>query len=239
MTVASSTRRRIAFQTKEAMSMSRKGFTLIELLVVIAIIAILAAILFPVFAKAKEKAKSASCLSNMKQLSLAVLMYQSDYDDRLPHLRYYPAGGYNYSFPSGTGTISCYFWVETVQPYVKNYELNLCPSRDVVGNRDDGNVYRADEFKHGYALNAYIEGRNGSEINEPAGVILLLETSWSCPDLGLWSTCGVPQSHNEGSNWTFVDGHAKWLRLSSTLTPIPNGPNLWAWWDTQTVPPCQ
>ncbi|MFQ6096191.1 MAG: prepilin-type N-terminal cleavage/methylation domain-containing protein [Armatimonadota bacterium] len=66
---------------------SRRGFTLIELLVVIAIIAILAAILFPVFAKAKEKAKQASCQSNVKQLCLAMLMYASDHDDHLPFWR--------------------------------------------------------------------------------------------------------------------------------------------------------
>ncbi|NLO04745.1 MAG: prepilin-type N-terminal cleavage/methylation domain-containing protein, partial [candidate division WS1 bacterium] len=64
--------------------MRRKGFTLIELLVVIAIIAILAAILFPVFARAREKARQTSCLSNLKQISLAVIMYTQDYDDRMP-----------------------------------------------------------------------------------------------------------------------------------------------------------
>ncbi len=72
--------------------MRRKGFTLIELLVVIAIIAILAAILFPVFARAREKARQTSCLSNLKQLSLGVLMYAQDYDERLPML-YFNTGG--------------------------------------------------------------------------------------------------------------------------------------------------
>ena len=64
--------------------MSRRGFTLIELLVVIAIIAILAAILFPVFAKAREKARQTSCLSNVKQLGLGLMMYAQDYDEKLP-----------------------------------------------------------------------------------------------------------------------------------------------------------
>jgi len=67
------------------MKRSRNGFTLIELLVVIAIIAILAAILFPVFARAREKARQTSCLSNLKQLSLAILMYAEDYDETLPY----------------------------------------------------------------------------------------------------------------------------------------------------------
>jgi len=82
---------------------SRKGFTLIELLVVIAIIAILAAILFPVFAQAREKARQISCMSNLKQLGLGVAMYTQDYDETLP---------FSYSFQGG--------WYNTVDPYIKN-----------------------------------------------------------------------------------------------------------------------
>jgi prepilin-type N-terminal cleavage/methylation domain-containing protein/prepilin-type processing-associated H-X9-DG protein len=84
----------------------RKGFTLIELLVVIAIIAILAAILFPVFARAREKARQASCLSNVKQISLGILMYTQDYDEKLP--------GVYIGYP---GTI--YYWHTNVDPYIK------------------------------------------------------------------------------------------------------------------------
>ena len=90
----------------------RRGFTLIELLVVIAIIAILAAILFPVFARAREKARQTSCLSNMKQISLSVLMYAQDYDDiYAPTSLIYP-GHY-----SATHT----FWLELIQPYLANW----------------------------------------------------------------------------------------------------------------------
>jgi prepilin-type N-terminal cleavage/methylation domain-containing protein/prepilin-type processing-associated H-X9-DG protein len=95
-----------------------KAFTLIELLVVIAIIAILAAILFPVFAQAKEAAKASSCLSNQKQLVLAVKMYQSDYDD------FYPYGLGSPPSPPGWWD---YTWSINLQPYIKNYSVYICP----------------------------------------------------------------------------------------------------------------
>ncbi len=99
---------------------ARRAFTLIELLVVIAIIAILAAILFPVFAKAREKARQSSCLSNEKQAALAVTQYVSDYDETFPQHYYYPnntssAGGYAH-------------WTGTCSPYVKNVGIFVCPS---------------------------------------------------------------------------------------------------------------
>ncbi len=92
--------------------MARKGFTLIELLVVIAIIAILAAILFPVFAQAREKARAISCLSNMKQIGLGQLMYTQDYDEQ---------------FPSGPGFAGI-GWAGQMYPYVKNSQLFKCPN---------------------------------------------------------------------------------------------------------------
>jgi prepilin-type N-terminal cleavage/methylation domain-containing protein len=95
----------------------RRGFTLIELLVVIAIIAILAAILFPVFAKAREKARQSSCLSNLKQLGLSMMQYAQDYDESYPaHYRYMPAG------------VALYWWADVTQPYIKNYQVLACPS---------------------------------------------------------------------------------------------------------------
>jgi prepilin-type N-terminal cleavage/methylation domain-containing protein/prepilin-type processing-associated H-X9-DG protein len=117
----------------------RSAFTLIELLVVIAIIAILAAILFPVFAQAREKARQSSCLSNQKQMGLAIMQYVQDADETFPQAYYYPndstsAGGYNH-------------WSGIVQPYVKNEGIFVCPSDKlggmaptnfVVSTRNDG-----------------------------------------------------------------------------------------------------
>src|SRR5947207_1538939 len=101
------------------------GFTLIELLVVIAIIAVLSAILFPVFAQAREKARQSSCASNMRQMSLAVQMYTQDYDERLPL--------------AATATATSFLnWHDLADPYVKNIQIWICPSstepiRDIYG----------------------------------------------------------------------------------------------------------
>jgi prepilin-type N-terminal cleavage/methylation domain-containing protein/prepilin-type processing-associated H-X9-DG protein len=101
----------------------RDGFTLIELLVVIAIIAILAAILFPVFAKAREKAREISCASNEKQIGLAVLQYVEDYDEIFP---FWWNGSGNLTMPPPAGV--CVMWTEGVQPYVKSRQIFKCPS---------------------------------------------------------------------------------------------------------------
>lgn len=93
----------------------RRGFTLIELLVVIAIIAILAAILFPVFARAREKARQSSCLSNVKQLVLGCLMYAQDYDERWPY--YNREGRYFYTYDN---EYHYGMWYKVIEPYIKN-----------------------------------------------------------------------------------------------------------------------
>ncbi|NLO06641.1 MAG: DUF1559 domain-containing protein [candidate division WS1 bacterium] len=98
--------------------MRTRGFTLIELLVVIAIIAILAAILFPVFARAREKARQASCLSNAKQIGLAMLMYVQDYDEMFPD-RYYATGVTDIVWPNGSVRSSS-MWYRDIYPYVNN-----------------------------------------------------------------------------------------------------------------------
>lgn len=109
--------------------MLRKAFTLIELLVVIAIIAILAAILFPVFAQAKEAAKKTSCLSNAKQMGTAIQLYLADFDDT-----YMPA--YYYRNPNAAGNLDATGieqWSGFCQPYIKNYKMFVCPSDKVSG----------------------------------------------------------------------------------------------------------
>src|SRR5436853_7728989 len=114
----------MAFASRRAGS--GRGFTLIELLVVIAIIAILAAILFPVFAQAREKARQTGCLSNMRQLGTAAQMYAQDYDERLPGTE----------LGEGEGE---YFWIEMLAPYTRNREIFHCPSAAVrIGYQPSG-----------------------------------------------------------------------------------------------------
>lgn len=116
--------------------MHKKGFTLIELLVVIAIIAILAAILFPVFAQAREKARQTQCLSNMRQLATSVMMYVQDHDET-----FMPST--NYSVPTSD---PLRVWTRIIQPYVKNTGVFICPSASRAGfvndwfNRGDGAI---------------------------------------------------------------------------------------------------
>jgi prepilin-type N-terminal cleavage/methylation domain-containing protein/prepilin-type processing-associated H-X9-DG protein len=111
------------------MNKSRFGFTLIELLVVIAIIAILAAILFPVFAQAREAARKTSCLSNTKQLGLAIMMYVQDYDEVYPMDSWdVPAIGSANNDLSSANYLSSVTWIWQIMPYIKNRQILVCPS---------------------------------------------------------------------------------------------------------------
>src|SRR5690349_10104372 len=113
------------FIQEGVVNMEKKAFTLIELLVVIAIIAILAAILFPVFAQAREKARGISCLSNCKQSGLAYAMYTQDFDETTP-CQVTPCAqrdSNNYFCVAGG------YWYNLIQPYVKNWQLMICPDR--------------------------------------------------------------------------------------------------------------
>ena len=200
--------------------MTRKGFTLIELLVVIAIIAILAAILFPVFARAREKARQASCLSNVKQQILGVLMYVQDYDGRLP-FRYLNTGvGGTVPYPGG-GSSSGIIWPLPIYPYVKNIQLFACPSWEY---RWSGNY----TGKQAYGINNHVDGMMLNEVERPVTLIILADNyedpgsssqtyyiQRSIPySSGTLARSIIPDRHNEGANFGLGDGHAKWVKVA-------------------------
>ena len=191
------------------MRVRREGFTLIELLVVIAIIAILAAILFPVFAKAREKARQSSCSSNLKQLGVAVTQYVQDYDERMPmHV-------------VGTNaTPTWVYWMEGLQPYVKNVQLMVCPSDDspyaaasFSGTYRTTYGYNWTWLGSGNASPAY--ARTLAQIEFPANTVVFTESPSSYVVHPYNPTYLVYPYHNEGANLVYVDGHAKWLRLDN------------------------
>src|ERR1700674_4483721 len=95
----------------------KSAFTLIELLVVIAIIAIIAAILFPVFAQARERARMTACVSNMRQLGSALMMYVQDYDETFPYIRFHCA------LDTAVATGRCYVWKNAIAPYLKSIDV--------------------------------------------------------------------------------------------------------------------
>jgi prepilin-type N-terminal cleavage/methylation domain-containing protein/prepilin-type processing-associated H-X9-DG protein len=216
--------------------MRRRGFTLIELLVVIAIIAILAAILFPVFAKARAKARQASCLSNLKQIGLGILSYCQDYDEMFPGT-YYATG--NATRPINgwpSENLGAYVnWAEKVYPYVKSAQVFQCP--EMILTSATQMSYNC--FPTGYAFNYLLDvdtntGRSLNEILRPAEIMMAadgptqLDTRYGGTStipvmlynnmdlsvvLGAWAAQYPKQVHRHsgGYNFCFVDGHAKWL----------------------------
>lgn len=206
----------------------QRGFTLIELLVVIAIIAILAAILFPVFAKARDKARQTTCTSNLKQIGLATMQYLKDWDDTYPSVH---SPGAIVGDP-----------VTTMQPYMHNWEFLYCPNRDDIGGdgkrlmgygynwgsgsgdasnplslwkKGDGLVYPEDP--PGVQV-----GRGEAEVVNPAHCFLYGDTN-DTPRQTLHRTYMVAR-HNGGNVFVFCDGHAKWLRFIGTMVKFENGP---------------
>ncbi|MGQ9880831.1 MAG: prepilin-type N-terminal cleavage/methylation domain-containing protein [Armatimonadota bacterium] len=211
------------------------AFTLIELLVVIAIIAILAAILFPVFAQAREKARQTVCLSNMKQMGWAVNMYLQDYDEAFP-------------LDSHTGTNAPWVWLRTLEPYTRTKLLYRCPSDPSTNWEVPLPGYRTTR-KTSYVTNFWMLPRLGvddlttyctgfntlASIRAPARTIYISEQRTNSTGdhyhSGAWrwpNQCGtfIPVEdelamtwHLGGTNYTFVDGHAKWMRFEQTWTP--------------------
>ena len=201
--------------------MRRNGFTLIELLVVIAIIAILAAILFPVFARAREKARQTNCLSNLKQLELGMIMYAQDYDERhtysgLPTPAPAAPGGPYAS--SGCG--NHYWWFDLIQPYIKNRQLIICPSDDAVTSCV-GFPNRS------YQPNTNMANVKDSAVLDPANTIHLIESKANYQAVNTDPGSYINQKHHNGGwNMSFADGHAKWMTV--------NGENLS--WNGNTYP---
>lgn len=225
----------------------RKGFTLIELLVVIAIIAILAAILFPVFAQAREAARKSSCASNLRQLGFALNMYAQDYE-----------GGYPLHYTSAPSYTSGCYWFGCVNsgtldknqgllyPYIKNHQVNLCPSfkanfkyNGATGGYGYNWVYLCSNTATGnYGDIAVYE----AQINRPTDTIAFTDTAayQSTAPAGLTETFSVPPPssslgygdypnshfrHAQTCNAVFVDGHVKALkpvRLSTNANNIAN-----------------
>jgi len=218
------------------------GFTLIELLVVIAIIAILASILFPVFARARENARRTSCLSNLKQLGLAVMQYTQDYDESYPYaLTLNPTDS---TIPGGEWFAGIWAWQQTLYPYSKSMQVAVCPSGDA--------RYSIKSYQGHYGANLLLL-RYGHQSPVPAPIKLAtvqaVASTYMLMDAGVYgmspasqvvtadangnqylpgvgdvgttsctSTDGWLRSdcqsgrHFGGVNVTFADGHAKWVK---------------------------
>lgn len=215
---------------------SQRGFTLIELLVVIAIIAVLAAILFPVYGRVRERSRSTSCLSNCRQIGIAIGMYASDNHDGFPYARMMMAGPMQSSVS----------WLDTVRPYVGDSLLHRCPS-DTSVLWDE--PVAAQRRLTSYGINGYFTpnhppywGLKAGHVTRPTATIVVAEMSpsvnkdhfmpmfWgdspkvSNPmvQAGQWDpvtseprTVAI-RAHQGGANYVLADGHARWMEFPQT-----------------------
>jgi prepilin-type N-terminal cleavage/methylation domain-containing protein/prepilin-type processing-associated H-X9-DG protein len=193
----------------------RRGFTLIELLVVIAIIGILAAILFPVFAQAREMARKATCQSNLKQIGHAFEMYREDWDG------FYPTTNANYKTPEGmVGE-----WTSMIQPYTKSWSVLKCPSDGVSPKRTIAGIGTGLVRSYTCAVNICagflqqkVATKHDAAIPRPSGTVLMAERI-SCSGVTPieWYYCNgtddlgvsVPWWHGRSANFLYCDGHVR------------------------------
>jgi prepilin-type N-terminal cleavage/methylation domain-containing protein/prepilin-type processing-associated H-X9-DG protein len=222
---------------KNQKSTSRRthtGFTLIELLVVIAIIAILASILFPVFARARENARRASCQSNLKQIGLGILQYTQDYDERYVRATNGPGGA-----------VGSQTWANSVQPYIKSTQIFQCPSDSAreINTWWMGNLPVEQQFHISYLYNTSVARSSDSSIQYPSSTVMAIDggtnpgasdnpldwlnspkgtsfliTSYPSESTSEWGGRGedvaAPSArHLEMANALYVDGHVKATRV--------------------------
>lgn len=200
---------------KTALPRNRKpGFTLIELLVVIAIIAILAAILFPVFARAREKARATTCTSNVKQICLGITMYTQDYDEHLPYLSW-----------NNNNTLGLH-WQDLTNPYTKNEAVWHCPDAgDVLegaGLWTEANGFKQRKVSYAWNESAAWNVKLAA-CNNVATTYLLMDKGNAQCFTGWYdwkgrgqntlndSWASIPGPHTDGKEIGFVDGHVKFM----------------------------
>jgi prepilin-type N-terminal cleavage/methylation domain-containing protein/prepilin-type processing-associated H-X9-DG protein len=237
----------------------RSAFTLIELLVVIAIIAILAAILFPVFAQAREKARQAACLSNFKQVSTSIMMYIQDYDEQYPlSMVRHPSGVWlayadiPADWDSATGSnwalMSESMWVNSIQPYAKNYQIFKCPNASQE-DRPAGWNFAAPKkpwASVSYSYNPLLSQLSQAGINQPASTIMMLEPYgkryWSgitagnpimlCPNGNqpcVYSSCATTAGNGTTSGFTVWNGinPTRWIHNQGMNFSFSDGHVKW------------
>ncbi|MDD3927379.1 MAG: prepilin-type N-terminal cleavage/methylation domain-containing protein [bacterium] len=222
-------------------SMHRKGFTLIELLVVIAIIAILASILFPVFGKAREKARSATCQSNLKQIGTMIAMYSQDYDEYL----FYGRGVVTAGGIAAFMTQQCL--KGKVAPGIYVNQLFLCPSANIKDDKwgvSNGAPYYGN---YGYNLfawgrgtaptpvggkaswrRAYEQGLTLADIAYPAELIYVTHTNSGSQEITTGYASQNIYWHTDGANALFADGHVSWMSRSGlAVAAMSTKPKQW------------
>ena len=220
---------------------AKRGFTLIELLVVIAIIAILAAILFPVFARARENARRASCQSNLKQIGLGIFQYTQDYDEKLPNTVL------DYSSANNKFVTDFTVWADMIQPYIKSAQLFVCPSNSFINSptpsaQPNATVHMAYGSATANVVQSAFTPFNNpgvalADFSETAQTFMVGET---IPQAGGASVYQITPRveydggrtfgsvHFDGSNWLYADGHVKFMRTNNADATV-NGVTYYYW----------